>query len=64
MVVICGQKNYKLNTKHAIDGVIVKGTRESEFDSSIPNNCVTRELCVKNAATETCGWGGLSPLLK
>jgi hypothetical protein len=28
LVVICGQKNYKLDTKHAIDGLVTEGTRE------------------------------------
>jgi hypothetical protein len=28
MVVICAQNNYKLDTKHAINGVVVKGTHE------------------------------------
>jgi hypothetical protein len=49
MVVICGQNNYKLDTKHAIDGVIVEGTRECEVDGSITNNRVAREFCTKNA---------------
>jgi hypothetical protein len=31
IVVICG-KNYKLDTKHVIDGVVVEGTREGEVD--------------------------------
>ena len=51
MVVICGQKNYKVDTKHAIGGVVVEGTREGEVDGSIPNNRVAREFCAKNAAT-------------
>jgi hypothetical protein len=57
MVVICGQNNYKLDTKHVINGVVVEGTREGEVDGSITNNRVAREFCVKNAAT--CG-----PLIK
>jgi hypothetical protein len=32
MVVICGENNYKLDTRHAIDGVIVEGMREGEVD--------------------------------
>jgi hypothetical protein len=51
MVVICGQKNYKLDTKHAIGGVVVEGMREGEVDGLIPNNRVTREFCAKNAIT-------------
>jgi hypothetical protein len=54
MVVICGENNYKLDTKHVIDGVVVEGTREGEVDGSITNNRVARESCAKNAAT--CGW--------
>ena len=50
MVVICGQNNYKLDTKHVINGVVVEGTREGEVDGSITNNRVAREFCVKNAA--------------
>jgi hypothetical protein len=30
LVVIRGQQNYTLNTKHAIAGVIEEGTREAE----------------------------------
>jgi hypothetical protein len=45
MVVICGQNNYKLDTKHAIDRVVVEGTREGEVDGSIINNRVAREKC-------------------
>jgi hypothetical protein len=48
MVVICGEKNYKLNTSHVIDGVVVEGTREGEVYGSIPNNRVAREFCAKN----------------
>jgi hypothetical protein len=51
MVVICGQKNYKLDTKHAIGGVVVEGMREDEIHGLIPNNRVAREFCAKNAAT-------------
>jgi hypothetical protein len=51
MVVICGQNNYKLDTKHVINGVVVEGTREGEVDGSITNNRVARKFCAKNAAT-------------
>jgi hypothetical protein len=51
MVVICGENNYKLDTKHVIDGVVVEDTREGEVDGSITNNRVAREFCVKNVAT-------------
>jgi hypothetical protein len=60
MVVICGQNNYKLDTMHVIDEVVVESTHESEVDGSITNNRVAREFYAKNAAT--CGWWG--PLLK
>ena len=43
MVVICGENNYKLDTSHVIDGVVVEGTRESEVYGSIPHNRVARE---------------------
>ena len=56
MVVICGENNYKLDTKHVIDGVVVEGTREGEVDGSITNNRVAREFYVKNAAT--CDFNG------
>ena len=62
LVVICGQQNYQLDTKHAIDGVVAEGMREGEVRGLIPNNCVTREFCAKNAATYDLqkwgGWGG------
>jgi hypothetical protein len=63
MVVICGENNYKLDTSHVIEGVVVEGTREGEVYGSIPNNSVAREFCAKNAATCTgcfimCGYGG------
>ena len=51
MVVICGENNYKLDTSHVIDGVVVEGTREGEVYGSITNNRVAREFCAKNAAT-------------
>ena len=51
MVVICGENNYKLDTRHVIDGVVGEGTREGEVDGSNTNNRVAREFCAKNAAT-------------
>jgi hypothetical protein len=61
MVVICGENNYKLDTSHVIDGVVVEGTREGEVYGSIPNNRVAREFCAKNAATCTGGlWNRFS----
>jgi hypothetical protein len=51
MVVICGENNYKLDTRHVIDGVVGEGTREGEVDGSNTNNRVAREFCSKNAAT-------------
>jgi hypothetical protein len=56
MVVICGQNNYKLDTKHVINGVVVEGTREGEVDCSITNNRA-REKC-----RDFCAGGG--PLIK
>jgi hypothetical protein len=56
MVVICGENNYKLDTSHVIDGVVVEGTREGEVYGSVPHNRVACEFCAKNAATG--GWGG------
>jgi hypothetical protein len=53
MVVICGENNYKLDTRHVIDGVVGEGTREGEVDVSNTNNRITREFCAKNG-----GWGG------
>jgi hypothetical protein len=49
MVVICGENNYKLDTRHVIDGVVGEGTREGEVDGSNTNNRVAREFCAKNA---------------
>jgi hypothetical protein len=51
MVVICEENNYKLDTRHVIDGVVGEGTREGEVDGSNTNNRVAREFCAKNAAT-------------
>jgi hypothetical protein len=45
MVVICGENNYKLDTRHVIDGVVEEITREGEVDGSNTNNCVAREKC-------------------
>jgi hypothetical protein len=45
MVVICGENNYKLDTRHALDGVVGEGTREGEVDGSNTNNRVAREFC-------------------
>jgi hypothetical protein len=56
MVVICGENNYKLDTRYVIDGVVVEGTREGEVYGSITNNRVAREFCAKNAATCTSGF--------
>jgi hypothetical protein len=62
MVVICGQNNYQLDTKHVIDRVVVVATREGKVEGSITNNRVAREFCAKNAATcDGDGWGGLRP---
>ena len=56
MVVICAQNNYKLDTRHVIDRVVVEGTREGEVYGSITNNCVAREFCAKNSTT--CDFDG------
>jgi hypothetical protein len=45
MVVICGENNYKLDTRHVIDEVVGEGTREGEVDGSNNNNRVVREKC-------------------
>jgi hypothetical protein len=58
MVVICGENNYKLNTRHIIDGVVVEGTRESEVYGSITNNRVAREKC-RDLRRRRAGWGGV-----
>jgi hypothetical protein len=44
LVVICGQQNYTLNTKHAIARVTEEGTCEAEVTDSIPSNCVVHSL--------------------
>jgi hypothetical protein len=60
MVVICGENNYKLDTRYVIDGVVGEGMREGEVDGSNTNNRVAREKCrdlrlfVKMAGV---GWG-------
>ena len=51
LVVIYGQKNYKLYIKHIIDGVVAEDTHEGEVGGLIPTNRVAREFCVKNVAT-------------
>jgi hypothetical protein len=56
MVVICGENNYILDTRHVIDGVVVEGTREGEVYGSITNNRVAREFCAKNVATCDLHW--------
>ena len=53
MVVICGENNYKLDTRHVIDGVVEEGTREGEVDGSNTNNRVAREKC-----RDLRRWGG------
>jgi hypothetical protein len=45
MVIICGENNYKLDTRCVIDGVVVEYTREGEVYGSITNNRVVREKC-------------------
>jgi hypothetical protein len=57
MVVICGQNNYKLDTKHVINRVVVEGMREGEVDGSNTKNRVAHEFCAKNAAT--CDFDGV-----
>jgi hypothetical protein len=64
MVVICGQNNYKLDTKHIIDGVVVEGTREGEVEGSITNNRVAREFRAENAATCELRLRRVGPLIK
>jgi hypothetical protein len=66
LVVIC-VKNYKLDTNHAIDGVVDESTRKGEIGGSIPNKRVARESCAKKGVT--CDFdrderGGVSRLLK
>jgi hypothetical protein len=52
LVVICGQQNYKLDTKHAIGGVVEEGTREGEVRGSISSNHVVLEKSL------TCDFDG------
>jgi hypothetical protein len=59
MVVICGENNYKLDTRHVIDGVVGEGTREGKVDGSNTNNRVAREFCAKNATTCDLQAGGV-----
>jgi hypothetical protein len=47
MIVIRGQKNYRLDTKHVIWRVVVEGTHEG----------VAHEFCAKNAST--CDFDGV-----
>jgi hypothetical protein len=58
LVVICGQQNYKLDTKHAIARVIEEGTRECDVRGSIRSNrIVHKKLRVTSTETEV-GWVG------
>jgi hypothetical protein len=52
-------KKLQLDTKHAIGGVVVKGTRLGEIGGSIPNNhIVARKMPRLATSTEMCGgWG-------
>jgi hypothetical protein len=61
MVVICGENNYKLDTRHVIDEVVGEGTREGEVDGSNNNNRVVREKCRDLRLAGGVGWG---PLIK
>jgi hypothetical protein len=61
MIVICGQNNYKLDTMHAINGVVVEGTRKGEVDGSITNKPRSARKMLRLAtSTETGGWWGES----
>jgi hypothetical protein len=42
-------KNYKLDTKYVIGGLVVEGTREGKVNGLILGNRVAREFCM------TCG---------
>jgi hypothetical protein len=55
MVVICEENNYKLDTRHVIDGVVGEGTREGEVDGSNTNNRVAREKC-RDLRRRRVGW--------
>jgi hypothetical protein len=65
LVVICGQQNYKLDTKHAIAEVIEEGTCEGEVRGSIPNNRVVhkkfRDLRLRQR--RQVGWVGREAFL-
>jgi hypothetical protein len=50
------KNNYKLYTRHVIDGVVGEGMREGEVNGSNTNNRVAREFCAKNAVT--CDFDG------
>jgi hypothetical protein len=65
LVVICGQQNYKLDTKHAIGGVVEEGTREGEVRGSISSNHVVHKKCrdLRLRRRRTCGMGGPRPPL-
>jgi hypothetical protein len=56
-------KNYELDTKHVIGGMVAESTREGEVGGLIPNNRVAHEFCTKNAVTcdGAGGWGESSP---
>ena len=56
MVVICGENNYKLDTRHVIDGVVVEVRARVRSYGSITNNRVARKFCTKNAMT--CDFDG------
>jgi hypothetical protein len=62
LVVICGQQNYKLDTKHAIAGVIEEGTHEGEVRGSISSNRVVHkkfcDLRLRLRRTGGWWWGG------
>jgi hypothetical protein len=55
LVVICGQQNYKLDTKYVIGGVVEEGMREGEVSGSISSNHVVHEKC-RDFATSTEGF--------
>jgi hypothetical protein len=57
MVVICGKNNYKLVTRHVIDGVVGEGTRKGEVDGLNTNNRVAR-LHWRKMPRILRGWGG------
>jgi hypothetical protein len=62
LVVICGQQNYKLDTKHAIGRVVEEGTREGEVRGSISSNHVVLEKSPTCDFTDMWdGWAEASP---